>query len=104
MKSLRNMTLFLPPWGITLTTPMKRMLRDLEKLRDLASEPKVVAWGEIGLDFFRRHSPPDKQVQAFERQLDIAFELDLPVIIHDRDAHSDLLSHFEGKERGCTGG
>ena len=74
-------------------------IRDLEKLRGLASEPKVVAWGEIGLDFFRRHSPPDKQVQAFERQLDIAFELDLPVIIHDRDAHSDLLAILRKRKR-----
>jgi TatD DNase family protein len=73
--------------------------KDLEKLRTLSSEPKVVAWGEIGLDFFRRHSPPDKQVQAFERQLAIAFELDLPVIIHDRDAHSDLLSILKKRKR-----
>ncbi len=73
--------------------------KNLEKLRALASEPKVVAWGEIGLDFFRRHSPPDKQVEAFERQLDMAFELDLPVIIHDREAHSDLLSILSKKRR-----
>ena len=73
--------------------------RDLEKLKTFASEPKVVAWGEIGLDFFRRHSPPDMQVQALERQLDIAFELDLPVIIHDRDAHRDLLSLLKKKNR-----
>jgi TatD DNase family protein len=73
--------------------------RDLEKLRTLASEPKVVAWGEIGLDFFRRHSSPDRQVQAFERQLDIAFQLDLPVIIHDREAHSDLLTILKKRNR-----
>ncbi len=72
---------------------------DLKKLRTLASEPKVVAWGEIGLDFFRRHSPHDTQVRAFEHQLDIAFELDLPVIIHDRDAHSDLLSILKKRNR-----
>jgi len=73
--------------------------RDLEELKTFASEPKVVAWGEIGLDFFRRHSPPDMQVQALERQLDIAFELDLPVIIHDRDAHRDLLRLLKKKNR-----
>jgi len=71
----------------------------LEKLRTLASNPKVVAWGEIGLDFFRRHSPPDKQVEAFERQLDMAFELDLPVVIHDREAHGDLLSILMKRKR-----
>jgi TatD DNase family protein len=74
-------------------------IKDLEKLRDLASEAKVVAWGEIGLDFFRRHSSPDTQVQAFERQLNIASDLDLPVIIHDRDAHSDLLSILKKRKR-----
>lgn len=73
--------------------------KELEKLRALASDPKVVAWGEIGLDFFRRHSPPDKQVEAFERQLDMASELDLPVIIHDREAHGDLLSILKKRKR-----
>jgi TatD DNase family protein len=77
--------------------------RDLEKLRALASEPKVVAWGEIGLDFFRRHSPPEKQVKAFERQLDIASEQGLPVIIHDRDAHADLLRILKSRKRQYRG-
>jgi len=77
--------------------------RDLEKLRDLASEPKVVAWGEIGLDFFRRHSPPEKQVKAFERQLDIASEQRFPVIIHDRDAHTDLLRILKSRKRQYRG-
>lgn len=76
---------------------------DLEKLRVLASEPKVVAWGEIGLDFFRRHSPPEKQLKAFERQLDIASEHGLPVIIHDRDAHADLLRILKSRKRQFQG-
>jgi TatD DNase family protein len=75
----------------------------LERLRALVSEPKVVAWGEIGLDFFRRHSPPDNQVEAFERQLDMAFEQDLPVIIHDRDAHTDLLRILKSRKRQYRG-
>ena len=78
-------------------------LRDLEKLRGLASEPKVVAWGEIGLDFFRRHSSPEKQVRAFERQLDIASEQGLPLIIHDRDAHTDLLRILNSRKRQYRG-
>ena len=78
-------------------------VRDLERLRALAAEPKVVAWGEIGLDFFRRHSPPEKQVEAFERQLDMAFEQNLPVIIHDRDAHADLLRILESRKRQYQG-
>jgi TatD DNase family protein len=76
---------------------------ELEKLRTLASEPKVVAWGEIGLDFFRRHSPPEKQVKAFERQLDIASEQGFPVIIHDRDAHKDLLRILKSRKRQYRG-
>jgi TatD DNase family protein len=76
---------------------------ELEKLRVLFSEPKVVAWGEIGLDFFRRHSPPDRQVKAFEYQLDMASEQDLPVIIHDRDAHTDLLRILKSRKRQYQG-
>ena len=77
--------------------------RDLEKLRALASEVKVVAWGEIGLDFFRHHSPPGQQIRAFERQLDMAFEQELPVIIHDRDAHADLLRILKSRKRPYRG-
>jgi TatD DNase family protein len=62
----------------------------LEELSRLAGEPKVVAWGEIGLDFFRRYSHQEKQIAAFEKQLDMAFQYDLPVIIHDRDAHDEI--------------
>jgi len=63
----------------------------------------VVAWGEIGLDFFRLHSPPELQIKAFERQLDMAFELELPVIIHDRDAHGDLLRILKSRKRQYQG-
>ena len=65
---------------------------DLDRLTSLASAPRVVAWGEIGLDYFRNRSSRDGQLQTFERQLRIAYDLDLPVIIHDRDAHEDVLS------------
>lgn len=63
----------------------------LEELTSLAANPKVVAWGEIGLDFFRRRSPLQEQIKAFEKQLDLAAELGLPVIVHDRDAHDQVL-------------
>jgi len=65
---------------------------DLDQMVELASNPKVVAWGEIGLDFFRNRSGRKDQIRAFERQLEIASSLDLPVVIHDRDAHEDVLS------------
>ncbi len=51
----------------------------------------IVAYGEIGLDFFRNISPEKKQIEAFGRQLELARELNLPVVIHDRDAHEQTL-------------
>jgi len=64
--------------------------RGLEVLVSLASKPKAVAWGEIGLDLFRGYSPPRKQLEAFELQLEAAARLRLPVIIHSRDADSEV--------------
>lgn len=58
----------------------------LKELGEMTSESKIVAWGEIGLDFYRRRSSPEKQIQAFEQQLDMAIDLNLPVIIHNREA------------------
>jgi len=64
-----------------------------EILRELAqSSEKVVAIGEIGLDFYRDRSPRDEQEKVFRRFLQMADELGKPVIIHDRDAHERLLS------------
>jgi len=64
----------------------------LEELKRLAGLPKVVAIGEIGLDFYRNLSPPEVQRRAFQAQLDLAAELGLPVIVHDRDAHNEVLA------------
>jgi len=66
--------------------------QSLAELRELAGQEKVVAIGEIGLDYYRDHSPREVQRQAFRKQLDLAGELNLPVIIHDRDAHEDVLT------------
>lgn len=73
----------------------------LNELKKLAGEDKVVAWGEIGLDFFKNRSERDKQINAFKDQLKIASELDLPVIIHNRNAGKEILSIL--KEQGNTG-
>ena len=63
----------------------------LTALRELASQPGVVALGEIGLDNFRYcETPRDVQLTAFEAQLDLAATLHLPVVIHNRDAHEDI--------------
>lgn len=70
----------------------KEMGPEEEKaLSELALEAKVVAWGEIGLDFFHRHSPPEKQMEVFKRQINLASDAGLPIIIHDRDAHREVL-------------
>ena len=63
----------------------------LEELRELAQRPKVVAVGEIGLDYYRNLSPRDAQRRAFRAQLAWAAKLGKPVIIHDRDAHDEIL-------------
>ena len=64
---------------------------NLSLMAELARDDKVVAIGEIGLDFFRQLSPHQAQVEAFQQQLDLAVELGLPVIIHCRDAHKEVL-------------
>lgn len=64
---------------------------DMDKLKKYAENPKVKAIGEIGLDYFYDFSPRDIQKKWFSRQVDIARELKMPVIIHDRDAHKDCM-------------
>ena len=78
------------------------------EFRRLASSDQVVAIGEIGLDFYRNLSPQDAQYGAFEAQLALADELNLPVVIHSRDAHNETyqilkewaLSHSPPAPRG----
>jgi TatD DNase family protein len=55
------------------------------------SSPKVIAWGEIGLDYYYDHSPRDVQVDVFRRQIRTAKGLDLPIIIHSRDADDETV-------------
>ena len=63
----------------------------LDSLRELAQDPKVVAIGEIGLDYYRDLSPRARQKEAFEQQILLAKELELPMVVHDREAHNDVL-------------
>lgn len=64
-----------------------------QAIKSLAlSSPKVVAMGEIGLDFYRDRSPRDKQQEVFDRFLQMAKEIEKPVIIHDRDAHGQVMA------------
>lgn len=63
----------------------------LEKLAVLARHPRVVGFGEIGLDFYRNLSPPDLQRDLFARQITLARTANLPVVIHTRDAMDEML-------------
>lgn len=62
---------------------------------------KVKALGEIGLDYFYDLSPREVQKTVFERQLDLAYELHAPVILHIRDAHGDTLKFYARIGRDC---
>ncbi|MCP4682937.1 MAG: TatD family hydrolase [Desulfobacterales bacterium] len=74
--------------------------RYLDELASMIPDPKIVAWGEIGLDFYRNRSPHEKQHEAFSNQLNIADDLDLPVIIHDREAHDETLKALQKMGKG----
>ena len=67
----------------------------LETLARVAQNPKVIAWGEIGLDYFYDHSPRDVQKRVFREQMELASAAKLPIIIHCRDAWSDCLDLIE---------
>ena len=65
----------------------------IEELRQMAKNPKVKAIGEIGLDYYWPENPPkDLQAEVFRAQMALAEELNLPVIIHEREAHADALA------------
>lgn len=78
-----------------------------------SSSKKVIAWGEIGLDFYYDHSPRDVQINVFRRQIGVAQELNLPIIVHSRDANDETVKilieecgydGFRGGIMHCFGG
>ncbi len=75
----------------------------LDELSKLSGNPKVVAIGEIGLDYYRNLSPKEAQRKAFKAQVLLAEKLELPVVIHNREAHAEtleMLLKFRGRITG----
>ncbi|NLG32765.1 MAG: TatD family hydrolase [Syntrophomonadaceae bacterium] len=76
----------------------------IAKLFKLAKHGKVVAIGEIGLDYYRNLSTPEQQRKAFITQIKVAHELNKPVVIHDRDAHQEVISIIKKEKAGKNQG
>ena len=76
----------------------------LAELKGLAAQAKVVAIGEVGLDFYRDRAPRETQRQAFRAQIRLARELGKPLIVHDRDAHDEVLAILRDEGASEVGG
>ena len=75
----------------------------LKQIAGLAQNENIVAWGEIGLDFFKKYSHIENQVEAFQQQLKLAQDYDLPVIIHEREAHQESYEILKEKHPSHKG-
>jgi TatD DNase family protein len=73
-------------------------------LKKLCRDEKVKAYGEIGLDFFRNLSPRDIQMKRFREQIGLAKELELPIVVHDREAHQETLEILRSEKAEEFGG
>lgn len=71
----------------------------LDEVAQMLKMEKAVALGEIGLDYYYDLSPRDVQKRVMEQQIDLALQLDMPVIFHIRDAHGDMLDAFRRRKR-----
>jgi TatD DNase family protein len=63
----------------------------IDKLEEMSKHPKVVAIGEIGLDYYYDFSPKETQLHAFEKQIELALRVDLPIIVHNRESNDDRI-------------
>ena len=77
---------------------------DLDLLAEWVREEKVVAIGEIGLDYYYDHSPRDVQQKVCELQMELAYELGMPVAYHVRDAHQDMIDLMKRHKGHLSGG
>ncbi|HHZ92796.1 TPA: TatD family deoxyribonuclease [Candidatus Poribacteria bacterium] len=75
----------------------------MDTFQRLADHPKVIALGEMGLDYYRDLSPRSIQKTAFEQQLDLAEELDMPIIVHNREAYHDILPILRSRKGRISG-
>ncbi|MGQ0811799.1 MAG: TatD family hydrolase [Nitrospiraceae bacterium] len=75
-----------------------------DELRRLAGNRKVVAYGEIGLDYHYNHSPPQQQRDRFREQIGLARELKLPIVVHTREAQEDTIAILREEKAGDIGG
>ncbi|MGE5423164.1 MAG: TatD family hydrolase [Ignavibacteriales bacterium] len=76
----------------------------LAELWNMGRDPRVVAIGEMGLDYYRNLSPREDQIEGFKAQIKLAKELGKPIVIHDRDAHEDVVSMIKREKAGINGG
>lgn len=76
--------------------------RALAAIRELTCEPGAVALGEIGLDYHYEFAPHERQKDALRAQLDLAAKLDMPVVIHCREAHEDMAAVLEPVRKNLT--
>ena len=76
----------------------------LEWIEELSRHPKVVGLGEMGLDYYWDTSPKDVQAEVFRKQIRLARKLDMPIIIHNRDAHQDVLTILKEEKAADVGG
>ncbi|MCM3413354.1 TatD family hydrolase [Metabacillus litoralis] len=77
---------------------------DLSWIRDLSQHPKVVAIGEMGLDYYWDKSPKEIQKEVFRKQIQLAKEVNLPIIIHNRDATEDVVKILQEENASEVGG
>lgn len=77
--------------------------RDYDQLAEWTQQPKVVGIGEIGLDYYWNPETKEEQQKVFIRQLDVARQMHMPVCIHDRDAHGDMMKILKSEGKGLVG-
>ena len=82
-------------WAVVGWHPHEADEADVAALRPLLGHPRVVALGEVGLDFYRNNADPDNQRRVFGEQIDLANQLGLPLVIHTRDADHETFPMLE---------